>query len=89
AKGPFVIVTKQPCALIKEVQKKRANLYSEVDNEKCTKCKACLRIGCPAISMVDGRVLIDKVQCNGCTVCVQTGPYKAIKVHQERGGENE
>jgi len=89
AEGPFVIITKQPCALIKEVQKKRANLYSEVDDEKCTKCKTCFRIGCPAISMVDNKVIIDKVQCNGCTVCVQTCPYKAIKVHQERGGKNE
>ncbi|NMR85270.1 indolepyruvate ferredoxin oxidoreductase subunit alpha, partial [Vibrio parahaemolyticus] len=65
ADGPFVIITKQPCALIKEVQKKRASLYSEVDNEKCTNCKTCFRIGCPAISMIDDKVVIDKVQCNG------------------------
>lgn len=83
ATEPFVIITKQPCALIKEVQKKRANMYCEVDQDKCKKCKSCLKIGCPAISVKDNVVSIDKTLCNGCTICKQVCPFGAI----ERVGE--
>ena len=79
AQEPFVIVTKQPCALIKTVVKEREGLYSQVNQEICTKCKTCLRIGCPAISMKDNVVSIDTTQCNGCEVCVQVCPFDAIE----------
>lgn len=80
---PFVIISKQPCALIKEVQKTRQNLYCEVNQEKCTKCKTCLRIGCPAISFRDNEIRIDENQCNGCTVCLQVCPFNAIEYRGE------
>ncbi|MDX9916761.1 MAG: indolepyruvate ferredoxin oxidoreductase subunit alpha [Gudongella sp.] len=83
AEEPFVIITKQPCALIKDVQKRRANLYCEVNQDKCTQCKTCLRIGCPAISMKDGVVSIDPVECNGCQVCLQVCPFNAIEAFGE------
>lgn len=79
AKEPFVIITKQPCALIKEVQKKRANVYCEIDYDKCKNCKACTKIGCPAISVRNGKVVIDSVTCNGCTICKQVCKFDAIK----------
>ncbi|MFA5576765.1 MAG: indolepyruvate ferredoxin oxidoreductase subunit alpha [Tissierellaceae bacterium] len=78
ATGPFVIITKQPCALIKEVQKEREGLYCQIDQDKCTQCKTCLRIGCPAISMKDNVVSIDINECNGCQVCMQVCPFDAI-----------
>ncbi|HSH36622.1 indolepyruvate ferredoxin oxidoreductase subunit alpha, partial [Schnuerera sp.] len=83
AEEPFVIIAKQPCALIKEVQKERKGLYCEVNQEKCTQCKTCLRIGCPAISFKDGTISIDTTQCNGCTVCLQVCPFKAIEFNGE------
>lgn len=83
AKEPFVIITKQPCALIKEVQKRRKGLYCEIDQEKCKKCKTCLKVGCPAISIKDNVVSIDNSMCNGCTICKQVCPFGAI----ERVGE--
>ncbi|HEY8363319.1 MAG TPA: indolepyruvate ferredoxin oxidoreductase subunit alpha [Tissierellaceae bacterium] len=83
ATEPFVIITRQPCALIKDVQRKRAGLYCQVNQEKCRKCKTCLRIGCPAISMKDNVVSIDTVQCNGCTVCKQVCPFDAIEFFGE------
>ena len=83
ATEPFVIITKQPCALIKEVQRRRKNLYCEVNQDKCKKCKSCLKIGCPAISIKDNVVSIDRAQCNGCTICAQVCPFDAI----ERMGE--
>lgn len=79
AEGPFVIITKQPCALIKDVFRKRAELHCQVNQEKCRKCKSCLKIGCPAISMKDNVVSIDESQCNGCTVCLQVCPFNAIE----------
>ncbi|HZH92627.1 MAG TPA: thiamine pyrophosphate-dependent enzyme, partial [Tissierellaceae bacterium] len=79
ADEPFVIITKQPCALIKDVMRKRANLYSQVNQDKCRKCKTCLKIGCPAISMKDNVVSIDTTMCNGCEVCVQVCPFDAIE----------
>ncbi|MGM0395975.1 MAG: indolepyruvate ferredoxin oxidoreductase subunit alpha [Bacillota bacterium] len=79
ANEPFVIITKQPCALIKDVMIKRANLYSQVNQDKCRKCKTCLKIGCPAISMKDNVVSIDTAMCNGCEVCVQVCPFDAIE----------
>ncbi|HLR35233.1 MAG TPA: indolepyruvate ferredoxin oxidoreductase subunit alpha [Tissierellales bacterium] len=82
---PFVIITKQPCALIKEVQRSRKDLYCEVNQDKCTKCKTCLRIGCPAIFFRDNVVSIDKNQCNGCTVCLQVCPFDAIEYRGEAG----
>ena len=84
ATEPFVIITKQPCALIKEVQRRREGLYCQVNQDKCKKCKTCLRIGCPAISMKDNVVSIDTSQCNGCTVCLQVCPFDAI---ESFGGE--
>ncbi|KGK85894.1 indolepyruvate ferredoxin oxidoreductase [Desulfosporosinus sp. HMP52] len=74
----FVVVTKQPCALMKDVQKKREGLYCYSEAETCKKCKACLRTGCPAIAMKNGTIHIDKAQCNGCTLCQQVCKFDAI-----------
>ncbi|MEW8956643.1 indolepyruvate ferredoxin oxidoreductase subunit alpha [Clostridium sp.] len=77
---PFVIITKQPCALIKDVMKKRANLKCRVIPEKCVKCKACLRTGCPALSQdSNGKSQIDKNMCNGCEICKQACKFGAIE----------
>lgn len=79
AEEPFVIISKQPCALIKEVQKQRANMALTIEQDKCKKCKACMKIGCPAISIKEGKVEIDQTTCNGCTVCQQVCKFNAIK----------
>ncbi|MEL7567897.1 MAG: indolepyruvate ferredoxin oxidoreductase subunit alpha [Dehalobacterium sp.] len=76
---PFVIITRQPCALIKEVQKIRAKLSCRVDKDKCKKCLACVKLGCPAIKVKDGTAMIDESMCNGCTLCMQVCKFDAIK----------
>ncbi|QCX34359.1 indolepyruvate ferredoxin oxidoreductase subunit alpha [Caloramator sp. E03] len=76
---PFVIITKQPCTLIKEVQKRRFNMYCKVEDERCKKCKACLRIGCPAITFKNGKIAIERSMCNGCTLCMQVCKFDAIE----------
>lgn len=79
ATEPFVIITKQPCALIKEVQRSRAHMYSFINQDKCTKCKSCIRTGCPAISFKNGQVTIDRSMCNGCELCKQVCKFGAIE----------
>ena len=51
---------------------------SSVNADSCIGCKACLGIGCPAISIRDGKACIDRTQCVGCGVCESLCPKKAI-----------
>lgn len=78
ATEPFVIITKRPCALIKDVLKERAKMKCAVDREKCIGCKLCLKAGCPAIMVEDGKAKIDTAMCNGCEICAQICPKQAI-----------
>ena len=76
ANEPSVIISRRPCALLKYV-KHKAPL--SVDAEKCVGCKACMKIGCPAISIVDGKAKVDATQCVGCGVCEQLCKFDALK----------
>ncbi len=75
ADGPSVIISRRPCALLKYV---KAKPPLRVDTERCIGCKACMGIGCPAISMRGGRAAIDQTQCVGCGVCTGLCPKSAI-----------
>lgn len=79
AQGPSVIISRRPCALLKYV-KHKAPL--KCNREKCIGCKSCMRIGCPAISMKDGKACIDTTLCVGCGVCSQLCKFGAL----EEGG---
>jgi len=82
-KGPSVIISKAPCALIPLYE--RSAPYS-VDTEKCTFCRACIRTGCPALSAVDQKSHIDPNQCTGCGLCAQVCKFDAIhQVEQQEG----
>ena len=76
ANEPSVIISRRPCALLKYV-KHKAPLA--VDAEKCVGCKACMKIGCPAISFADGKAKVDATQCVGCGVCEQLCKFDALK----------
>ncbi|MBQ7705095.1 MAG: indolepyruvate ferredoxin oxidoreductase subunit alpha [Selenomonadaceae bacterium] len=81
APEPSVIISRRPCALLKYV-KHNPPLY--VDSEKCIGCKSCMKIGCPAISMKDGKATVDATQCVGCNVCSQLCPKKAFASTEEK-----
>lgn len=66
AEEPSLVISRRPCALLKSVKPQPA---LRVEDAKCVGCKACLTVGCPAISFKDGKAVIDSVQCLGCGVC--------------------
>ena len=76
-----VIIAKAPCVLLK------GNVFPNVCvpvSEKCKKCGACLKPGCPALTKLpDGTVAIDTTMCNGCGLCKSFCKFDAI-VTQER-----
>ena len=76
ANEPSVIISRRPCALLKYV-KHKAPLTVEAD--KCVGCKSCMKIGCPAISIVDGKAKVDATQCVGCGICQQLCKFDALK----------
>ncbi len=75
AEEPSVIISRRPCALLKYV---KHNPPLSVAPDKCIGCKACLGIGCPAISYRGGKAVIDATQCVGCGVCKGLCPKGAI-----------
>ncbi len=76
AKGPSVIISRRPCALLKYV---KHNPPLKVNPDKCRSCKSCMRIGCPAISMKEGKAHIDNTLCVGCGVCEQMCAFGAFE----------
>ena len=79
-KGPFVIITKSPCILIKEVARANAGKHCEIDAEKCKSCKMCVKIACPSLAYIDNKAtIVDPVNCNACGLCLQMCKFDAIK----------
>ena len=73
-----VIIAQAPCALLKGLKFPNK---CRPDTEKCKKCGACLRPGCPALTRrEDGTIAIDETMCNGCGLCMQLCKFDAIKL---------
>ena len=75
ADEPSVIISRRPCALLKYVKAKPA---LTIDPDKCKTCKACMKLGCPAISIKNGKAVIDATLCVGCGICNQLCAFGAI-----------
>lgn len=82
---PSVIITNKPCVLIKRDGVYQSGPVYAVDESGCTGCRACLKIGCPAIEWrpaadgsKKGKAFIDPHLCNGCDVCRQLCKFGAI-----------
>ncbi len=72
---PSVIICRKPCMLLKYVKPKAA---LSVDSEKCRGCRACMKLGCPAIRFENKKAIIDNQQCVGCGLCTQLCAFGAI-----------
>ncbi|MCL2036677.1 MAG: indolepyruvate ferredoxin oxidoreductase subunit alpha [Oscillospiraceae bacterium] len=75
-----VIIARKPCSLLKTFEKKPP---LQVTPEKCTGCKICLKICCPALSFTDKKATVNQTLCVGCGVC-----SKACKFGAFTGGKN-
>ncbi|MBQ2727275.1 MAG: indolepyruvate ferredoxin oxidoreductase subunit alpha [Clostridia bacterium] len=75
ANCPSVIICRRPCALLKSVKK---NPPIQVNADKCIGCKACMKIGCPCISVTDKKAKIDQTMCVGCGLCEQMCKFGAL-----------
>jgi indolepyruvate ferredoxin oxidoreductase alpha subunit len=76
AKEPSVIISRRPCALLKYV---KHNKPLVVEENNCVGCKSCMRLGCPAISVKNGKAVIDTTLCVGCGVCSQLCKFHALQ----------
>lgn len=99
---PSVIITKAPCVLLPEMKKRKDKRLYTIIASKCTGCKSCLKLGCPAIEWVPltaeeakklgykekqkGYSRINPVLCDGCGQCAPLCKFKAIVIS---GGDNE
>ena len=70
-----VIICRRPCALLKGVKRGQPVVINE---DKCVGCRACMKIGCPCISIVDKKAKIDESMCVGCGLCPQMCRVGAI-----------
>ena len=77
AEEPSVIISRRPCVMLKSVKKAPPLV---VDLDKCNGCGLCMKIGCPALSLRDGKAEIDRTQCVGCQVCMQMCHRDALVV---------
>ena len=73
---PSVIISRRPCALLKYV---KHNQPLKVNTNKCVGCKSCMKIGCPALSIKDGKAHVDNTLCVGCGVCEQLCKFGAFE----------
>lgn len=80
-----VIITKSPCALLKEfVPKGKCVIHEDV----CKKCGQCLTPGCPALTKQENGIpKIDAGMCNGCELCAKRCKFDAITlIPRQKGG---
>ena len=80
AEEPSVIISRRPCALLKYVKAKPA---LQGDPERCVGCGSCMKLGCPALSLKDGKITVDGTLCVGCGVCQQLCRFDALRKGEE------
>jgi indolepyruvate ferredoxin oxidoreductase alpha subunit len=82
--GVAVLIFRRPCALLVKPRPPY-----RIDPVLCNGCRLCLRIGCPAISLITPEsrdkqlAIVDEALCVGCGLCVQLCQRDAIKTIRE------
>jgi indolepyruvate ferredoxin oxidoreductase alpha subunit len=75
--GVKVIIARQPCVITAKRMGMRRKQY-EVLEDLCEGCKRCVKFGCPAMEVRDGKAFIGDT-CAGCGVCTHICQFGAIK----------
>jgi indolepyruvate ferredoxin oxidoreductase alpha subunit len=74
---PWLIVAKEPCPL---AYRKKIEKVFAVDQDKCKKCGACVKLGCPAIERAaDKTVSVNPAFCVDCKLCEQVCKFDALQ----------
>ena len=80
--GPAVVIARHPCLLDRQVNKEpREKIQVEI-TDACDGCFYCVEhFECPALvpDEEEEHVTLDTTLCNGCGVCIQVCPKKAIQ----------
>ncbi len=76
ADEPSVIIAQRPCALLKTAKYKGV---VRVNEDKCKYCKACMRLGCPAIVDTGAGIKINDALCVGCDLCIKVCKFDALE----------
>jgi indolepyruvate ferredoxin oxidoreductase, alpha subunit len=81
--GPALVISRGKCGILSQRDRRQSGEKTvpyQIDQATCTKCKLCINsLGCPAIVIEEGNIVIDSTQCDGCGVCAQVCPTKSIK----------
>jgi indolepyruvate ferredoxin oxidoreductase alpha subunit len=91
--APSVVIARAACVLLPEHRAERRPAL-EVVEELCNGCKACSKLGCPAIEWIPltpeealaagkkptqkGMVRINRLMCDGCNLCPDVCKMRAI-----------
>ncbi len=81
ADEPSVVISRAPCLL---AERKTLGKPFRVLEDKCKKCGACLKIGCPALEAADKQPRVNADACVGCSICLQMCKFDAI--HRDESG---
>jgi len=84
APEPSVIIAQRPCIIGARL---RVTRQFAIDPERCRGCRACLKLGCPALELGDAdpekpklrKVRINAVLCSGCGMCAQVCKFGAMQ----------
>ncbi len=76
ATEPSLVISRAPCPL--RTRKALGPAFA-IDPEKCKKCGACLKLGCPALEKRDGAITINHLTCAGCGACQEVCHFGAIQ----------
>ncbi len=82
--GPSVIIVRRPCVFL-------MSSFDEppfVDEEECNGCKACMKLGCPALIMKEDKAVINHTICTACGLCEQLCRFDAIKPAGTKAGDS-
>jgi len=72
---PWLIISRGVCPLN---LRSRLGAVRVLKRDLCTECKTCLKIGCPALEMIDGKITVNAMFCSGCALCEKVCPKGAF-----------